>query len=58
MQKSKNSELPSMQVVDEGKEMYYYRILTRIDINIPIIQNVMQLRVLNITGDTKLFEKK
>ena len=45
-------------VVDEGQEMYYYRILTRIDIQIPIIQNVFQLRILNITGDTKLFEKK
>ena len=34
---------------------YYYRILTRIDINIPIIQNVLDLRILNITGDTKTF---
>lgn len=42
-------------VVDEGQSTYYYRILTRIDIRIPIIQNVLQLRILNITGDTKLF---
>jgi len=35
---------------------YYYRILTRIDIRIPIIQNVLQLNALNVTGDTKVFE--
>jgi len=34
---------------------YYYRILTRIDINIPIVQNVFDLRILNVTGDTKVF---
>ena len=39
------------------KEQYYYRILTRIDIQIPIVQNVFDLRILNITGDTKIFEK-
>lgn len=51
-----NARSSDSTVVDEGKEMYYYRIITRIDIQVPIIQNVLQLRILNITGDTKLFE--
>lgn len=34
---------------------YYYRILTRIDIRIPIVQNAMNLKALNVTGDTKTF---
>ncbi|MBP5678721.1 MAG: hypothetical protein J6X28_02705 [Bacilli bacterium] len=42
-------------VIDEGQDGFYYRIITRIDIRIPIIQNVLQLRILNITGDTKQF---
>lgn len=39
----------------DSKDEYYYRILTRIDIQIPIIQNILSLRVLNVTGDTKAF---
>ena len=37
------------------KPGYYYRVLTRIDINIPVVQNVLGLRFLNVTGDTKVF---
>jgi hypothetical protein len=44
--------------VNECEEKYYYRILTKIDINIPIVQNVFNLRVLNVTGDTKVFTNK
>ncbi len=40
--------------IDSGDE-YYYRILTRIDIQIPIIQNILSLRILNVTGDTVAF---
>ena len=40
---------------NNSKPGYYYRILTRIDIRIPIVQNVLNLRVLNVTGDTKTF---
>ena len=40
----------------DHKDQYYYRILTRIDIQIPIIQNVLGLRILNVTGDTKVFD--
>ncbi len=35
---------------------HYYRIVTRIDIRIPIIQNVLNLRFLDVTGDTKTFK--
>lgn len=45
-------------IVDENPESYYYRIVTRIDIQIPIVQNVFQLRLLNVSGDTKLFIEK
>ena len=41
---------------EDMKDEYYYRVLTRIDIQIPIVQNVLGLRILSITGDTKAFE--
>ena len=52
VQKSK----PSDDVFVDSVDQYYYRILTRIDIQIPIIQNVLNLRILNVTGDTKVFD--
>lgn len=48
----------SADVVDECEDRYYYRILTKIDIRLPIIENVMNLKVLNVTGDTKTFTVK
>lgn len=36
---------------------YYYRILTIIDIRIPIIQNVLGLNLLSVTGDTMQFRE-
>ena len=36
---------------------YYYRVVTRIDIKIPIVQNFIGLRFLNVTGDTKVFKE-
>ena len=53
VQKSKVSD----NVFVDSKDEYYYRILTRINIQIPIIQNIFKLRVLNITGDTKSFSQ-
>ena len=47
---------PSDDVFVDSGDQYYYRILTRIDIQIRIIQNVLKLRVLNVTGDTKAFD--
>lgn len=50
------------KVVDNSKagniEKYYYRVVTRIDIQIPIIQNFFGLRILNVSGDTGLIIKK
>ena len=51
VQKSKSSD----HVFVDSSDEYYYRILTRINIQIPIIQNLLNLRVLNVTGDTKSF---
>ena len=41
----------------DTKDEYYYRILTRINIQIPIIQNIFGYGILNITGDTKSFSQ-
>lgn len=51
VQKSSSSD----DVFLDSNDEYYYRILTRIDIQIPIIQNIFSLRILNVTGDTKAF---
>lgn len=39
----------------DEEERYYYRIMTRIDIQIPVVQNILGLRLLTVTGDTKVF---
>lgn len=52
--KGANSTGGSTTYYDE-EERYYYRILTRIDIQIPVVQNVFGLRILTVTGDTKVF---
>ena len=41
--------------VDEGKDKVYYKIATKINIEIPIIQNVFNLQMFWVTGDTKAF---
>lgn len=41
----------------ESLNSYYYKIQTKIDIRIPIIDNLMGLKVFTITGDTKVFVK-
>ena len=50
-----NNSAAGTDVQDEGKAHYYYRILTRIDIQIPVVQNVLSLRALTVTGDTKVY---
>lgn len=40
---------------DQGKRTYY-RIITKINIEIPIISNVFDLSVFNISGDTKVMK--
>ena len=47
-------------IIKDGNEKpgYYYRIMTRIDIQIPIVHNALGLQVLNVTGDTKTFYEK
>lgn len=43
--------------VNEGKKFkQYYKIQTKIDIRIPIIDNIMGLQVFTISGDTKTFD--
>ena len=38
-------------------EGVYYKIVTKIDVKVPIINNALNLRVLYITGDTKTFKR-
>ena len=40
----------------EGKERYYYSIITKINIEIPVIQNTLNLSVFQVTGNTKTYE--
>ncbi len=44
-------------IVDDAKSKSYYRIITKINVEIPIINNILDLRVFYITGDTKSFEE-
>ena len=48
---SKGSELEGYGTVTR-----YYSIVTKINVNIPIINNIFDLRMFQITGDTKTFE--
>lgn len=50
-------EASGNKVVKEGGTYHYYKIMTRINIEIPIIQNILNHQILTVTGDTKLFKK-
>lgn len=52
-----NNSSGGTNVQDEGKEYYYYHIVTRIDIKIPVVQNVFSLRFLTVSGDTKVYSR-
>lgn len=53
----KNSSGPTdSDIIDDG-DYHYYKIVTKVDIDIPIIQNMFELRFLTVYGDTKTFEK-
>lgn len=43
---------------DTGTVSCYYQIVTKINIRIPIIENVIGTPALYVTGDTKVFNKK
>lgn len=44
-------------VIQDAKRKSYYRIITKINVEIPIINNILDLKVFYITGDTKSFEE-
>ena len=52
-----SSSIDGDGVIDDAHKKSYYRIITKINIEIPIINNILDLRVFYITGDTKSFEK-
>lgn len=43
-------------VINDG-EYHYYTIVTKVDVNIPLIENTLGLRFLTVKGDTKTFKK-
>ena len=43
---------------DTGTVSCYYQIVTKINIRIPIVENVIGTPALYVTGDTKVFNKK
>lgn len=45
------------KVIKEGGTYHYYKIMTRVNIELPVIQNILQHSVLTVTGDTKLFKR-
>lgn len=42
-------------IIDDLGKPYYYKILTRVNIEIPIVQNALPLQILNSSGDTTVF---
>ena len=44
--------------VDDLSNKYYYRIITKINVEVPIINNILDLKIFYITGDTKTYEDK
>lgn len=42
-------------IVDEDVKKHYYKIITRIRVEVPIINNILNLSAFQITGDTKSF---
>ena len=50
------ADVPLYQgVAQDQKERYYYRIVTKINLQIPVIQNVFDFSAFYIKGDTKAF---
>ena len=44
-------------VIEDTKRKSYYKIITKINVEIPIINNMLDLKIFYITGDTKSFEE-
>jgi hypothetical protein len=53
-----NSFIDGNGVILDRKNKCYYRVVTRINLQIPIIENVFDFRFFYIFGDTKPFEKE
>lgn len=49
------SDNPGNKVVEDKVGTHYYKIVTRININIPIFDNIFGMKFLYVNGDTKLF---
>lgn len=48
-----NSATPG--VVNDKAQGYYYTIITRINIDIPLVDNIINIPLFNISGDTKVY---
>lgn len=49
--------VPTEGVINDTKTKSYYRIITKINVEVPIINNILDLKIFYITGDTKSFEE-
>jgi hypothetical protein len=45
-------------VINDTRKRSYYRVITKINVEIPIINNILDLKIFYITGDTKTFEEE
>lgn len=48
----------SAGAIKDEKDEYYYKIATKIHLEIPVISNILNFKVFYITGDTKLFKEE
>lgn len=54
---SVTGDLKEEGIINDSKNKSYYRIITKINVEVPIINNILDLKIFYITGDTKSFEE-
>lgn len=52
-----SSGLSGDGVVNDTRKKSYYRIITKINVEVPIINNILDFKIFYITGDTKSFKE-
>ena len=53
-----NNVADADDVYSDNKQAYYYKIETKINIEIPIVDNLLGIKAFKISGDTKTFQSK
>ena len=47
----------SSYIWKDGTDFYYFTIMTKVDINIPIVSNTLGFDIQTLSGDTELFKR-